>query len=64
MDSLLETLLLITRVEEKMMLEKERLDLIPSLRTTLMQLKEEFKDKNITVEIEFLEKLEMNVHEQ
>lgn len=64
MDSLLETLLLITRVEEKVELDKEKIDVVPSLRIVLNQLKEEFADKKVDVKEELPKSLELAVHQQ
>jgi signal transduction histidine kinase len=64
MDSLLETLLLITRVEEKVELDKEKIDVIPSLKIVLNQLKEEFADKKVHVKEELPKSLELAVHQQ
>jgi signal transduction histidine kinase len=64
MDSLLETLLLITRVEEKVELDKEKIDVVPSLRIVLNQLKEEFADKKVHVKESLPNSLVIAVHQQ
>ena len=64
MDWLLETLLLITRIEEKISLEKENTDIVPSLKNTILQLEEEFKEKKVNVEKSIPQHLEKCVHKQ
>ena len=47
MDGLLDSLLLITRIEGTMSLDKQDEDVVKSLKTVLKQLATEFDDKNI-----------------
>lgn len=64
MDWLLEALLLITKVEERVELPKEKIDLIPSLKSTITELKKEFELKEIEVKLDIPEKIEINVNQQ
>jgi signal transduction histidine kinase len=64
MDSLLETLLLITKVEEKVELKKEKINIVPGLKLVIKQLRNEFEGKNIDVEETIPESLELLVHQQ
>lgn len=64
MDALLETLLLITRLEETVWLEKEVMDLVPSIKNTIKQLEDEYKEKDIHVSEELPNSLMLSVHNQ
>jgi signal transduction histidine kinase len=64
MDELLDALLLITRIEESVSLDKEENDIVKSLNSTLRQLVMEFDDKKIIVHQDIPSKLVKKVHKQ
>lgn len=64
MDTLLETLLLITQLEEKVQLSKEKLELTKDIRTLGEQLSSQYAEKNIKLTLNIPESLEMSVNEQ
>jgi signal transduction histidine kinase len=64
MDGLLDSLLLITRIEGTMSLDKQDEDVVKSLRTVLKQLATEFDDKNIKVDQNIPENLVQKIHKQ
>ena len=64
MDDLLDSLLLITRIEETVKLEKENMNIVQSLQSTLKQLASEFEDKGITINQNIPDSLEKKVHKQ
>jgi hypothetical protein len=45
-------------------LEKENTDIVPSLKNTILQLEEEFKEKKVNVEKSIPQHLEKCVHKQ
>jgi signal transduction histidine kinase len=64
MDELLDSLLLITRIEETVKLDKEKYDIVKSLNTTLKQLTLEFEGKDIVLNQDIPEVLFKEVHKQ
>ena len=64
MDELLDALLLITRIEETVSLDKEENDIVKSLNSTLKQLAMEFDDKKIVLHQDVPSKLVKKVHKQ
>ena len=64
MDGLLDSLLLITRIEGTMSLDKQDEDVVKSLKTVLKQLATEFDDKNIKVDQNIPENLVQKIHKQ
>jgi signal transduction histidine kinase len=64
MDGLLDSLLLITRIEETVKLEKENINIVHSLQSTLKQLSSEFEDKDIMIKQNIPNELEIEVHKQ
>jgi len=64
MDSLLDTLLLITKLEEKVQLEKENIDIIPKLNSLIDQIQWEYSDKNVKLKVSLPSHLEKEVHVQ
>jgi signal transduction histidine kinase len=64
MDGLLDSLLLITRIEETVKLEKENINIVQSLQSTLKQLSSEFEEKDISIKQNIPDKLEIEVHKQ
>jgi signal transduction histidine kinase len=64
MDELLDALLLITRIEESVSLDKEENDIVKSLNSTLRQLAMEFDDKKIVLHQDVPSKLVKKVHKQ
>lgn len=64
MDGLLDSLLLITRIEETVKLEKENINIVQSLQSTLKQLSSEFEEKDISIKQNIPDKLKIEVHKQ
>ena len=64
MDSLLDTLLLITKLEEKVQLEKENIDIIPKLNSLIDQIQWEYSDKNVKLKVSLPSYFEKEVHVQ
>lgn len=61
-DKLLETLLLITQLEEKIELKKEKTDLTPTIHTLIQQFQTQYQAKNLTLEREIPDQLEQTVN--
>ncbi len=64
LDNLLETLLLITQVEEQMQIPKEKLELTQQLRSLIDQLQLQYQEKNLTLDLVLPEQLTIAVNPQ
>lgn len=64
MDSLLETLLLITQIEEKTELSKEKTELTASIKSLVEQFQLQYQEKNLTLVLDLPEHLEKEVNPQ
>ncbi|MBR6908349.1 hypothetical protein IKN40_07925 [bacterium] len=64
MDGLLDSLLLITRIEGTVSLDKHDEDIVKSLKMVLKQLATEFDDKHIKMDQNIPESLVQKVHKQ
>lgn len=64
MDSLLDTLLLITQIEEKTELSKEKTELTPSIKSLVEQFQLQYQEKNLTLILDLPEHLGKEVNPQ
>ncbi len=64
MDSLLETLLLITQIEEKTELSKEKTELTASIKSLVEQFQLQYQEKNLTLVLDLPEHLDKEVNSQ
>ncbi len=64
MDSLLETLLLITQIEEKTELSKEKTELTASIKSLVEQFQLQYQEKNLTLDLVLPEQLTIAVNPQ
>ncbi len=64
MDSLLDTLLLITQLEEKTQLSKEKTELTRTIRSLTEQFQLQYQEKKLTLELDLPESLEKEINPQ
>ena len=64
MDSLLDTLLLITQLEEKTQLSKEKAELTRTIRSLTEQFQLQYQEKKLTLELDLPESLEKEINSQ
>ncbi len=64
MDNLLDTLLLITQLEEKTQLSKEKTELTRTIRSLTEQFQLQYQEKKLTLELDLPESLEKEINSQ
>lgn len=64
MDSLLDTLLLITQLEEKTQLRREKTELTRTIRSLIEQFQLQYQEKKLTLELDLPEYLEKEINPQ